>query len=214
MSGMSSVSGPSWSTSSLNDFSHMNFEECAKSIHKMIRVSLRGYARSIELFRELEDAESEEATRAKAKSFRSVVPMIMRIGSAALSGLNLGLSLCPQATMHSYEWLASKCPIFDANIFDGFIKPGTGLDLAECSKFISKKFSNGEGFFKTALEITGNYEQADRAELDALIQKARELGDRRSREANDRRSESDELLQALQQMNREIAEAIKSVSRS
>lgn len=199
---------------SLSGFSQMTFEECAKNIHKICRASLRDYARVIEVFREIEDKEADQAHRAKAQSYRSVVPMVMRVGSILFGALNIGFGICPQAAKHSYDWLSDKCPLFPQNIFNGFIKPGTGFDYMDFEKFLSQKLSVGDGLCRTGLDINSNYEQADRTEIDALIQKTRELGDRRAREAHERRSESDELLQLLQQMNREIADAIRTIARS
>lgn len=208
-------SGPS-STIYSEDFSKTSFEQCAKNIHKIIRSSLRDYARSIEIFRELEDKETELATNAKANSYRSVVPMIMRVGSIALEGLSLGSSLCPSAAKNTYEWLASKCGLFSQNIFKHCKckDDAQAYNLMKIGSYLSKGFSTADNICKSGHEIFDNYTSASRTELDAQIQKSRELSDRRAKEANERRSESDELLNLLQQMNREIADAIRSIARS
>ena len=58
-----------------------------------------------------------------------------------------------------------------------------------------------------------NYENADRTEIDGQIERSKELRDRRTKEANDRRSDSEEFSNLMQQMNREIAEAIRAIAR-
>jgi hypothetical protein len=190
----------------------MSFEQCAKQMHRVVRSSLRDYARAIEVFRELEEKSGEEATKAKAQSYRSIAPMIMRIGSALIGALNIGLGICPQAAKHSYDWISKKCPVFPEDLFSRFSKSGE-FDYLEFGNTLSRSLSSGQELFKIGLEIQGNYEQADRTETDARIQKARDLGDRRTKEAQERQSDSDELLRLLQQMNREIADAIRSIAR-
>ena len=216
MSDMSSISRPSLSFGSHDEFSHMSFEQYAKKIHQVIRSSLRDYARSIEVFRELEDKEAEETSRAKAKSYRNMVPMIMRISSAVIGGLTMGVRIFPRGTKSSFDWLSDKCPLISPHLFDDFIdktKEGN-FDFLKFGESLSNSLSVAEGIFKTGLDITGNYELAERTEIDAKSQKAKELGERRTREAQERHSESDELLQLLQQINREIADSIRSIARA
>ncbi len=210
---MSGVSISSSTSNALEAFSLMSFEQCAKQIHKVIRTSLRDYARTIELFRELEDAEHEKATHDQAESYRSVIPMVMRIGSAVFGALNIGVGICPQAAKHSYDWLVDRCPLVPEGLFASFHTP-VGFEYMKLGKFLSEKLAVGDGLCRTGLDIFNTYQQADRAEIEGRLQKTRELSDRRAREANERRAESDELLQLLQQMNREIADAIRAIARA
>ena len=194
---------------------HVSFENAAKEITILMRASLREYARSIEVFRELVDNERQEATKAEARSFRSVTLIVMRLGSAALGLLSIVVGVCPQAAKHSYEWIADKCGSSPAAFFAGFNNKKTGLfDLVKFGNSFTKGFDTGSKVFDSGHEILGNYEQANRTELEAVIKKAQELGDRRTREAQDRHSESSELLQLLQQMNREIADTKRNIARS
>ena len=174
---VNSTLGSSLSISTFDDFSRMSFEECAKSIHKIIRISLREYARAIEIFREIENKEMDELTRSKAASFRRIFPMTPSYGSAAFSTLSLF------ATILNFE------------------KKNTEI------------FTFGDSISKAVQNIMNNYENADRTEIDGQIERSKELRDRRTKEANDRRSDSEEFSNLMQQMNREIAEAIRAIAR-
>lgn len=201
------------SSCSLGDFVPMKFEECAKQIHRIIRSSLRNYAQAIEVFREIEDKELEEATHAKAQSYRSLIPLITRIGSAALGAVNLGIGIFPHAVKHSYDWLSSKCSWFPDKLFDSFLKDSK-FDYVGFANYLTKRVSSLDKMLEAGREIHGNYENATRADLEGQVQKSQALEDRWKREAQERQSKSDELLNLLQQMNREIADAIRAIARA
>ena len=199
MNSIHSISGSTPFVGYSDESLSLNFEQCAKKINVMIRASLRDWAREIEVFRELEEKEQEEATRARASSYRSIVPTILRIGTAAIGGLNIGAAICPGAARHCYELVSSGAKT---------------LSAAELTKSLSQNIAAAQEFCKAGVDIKSNYDQADRTELEAKSRKAQELFERRAKEAHERRTESDELLQLLQQINREIAESIRAIVRN
>jgi hypothetical protein len=202
----SSISEPSLSSSSLERFSTASFEQCAKEILKVCRESLRQYGRVIEEYREVEEREWKIATHRKADTYRSLIPTIITVSSAVLSGLCIGVNL---AQRHIGDLAEKIAP----DMLKQFYSEPNKLNYLKFAEFINKNLESGQGICKAGQELFHNHLEARRVDFDADIQKAKDLSERRQREASDRRSESDELLRQWQQINREIAESIKLVAR-
>ena len=202
----SSISEPPLSSSSLEGFSTASFEQCAKDILKVCRESLRQYGRVIEEYREVEEREWKLATQRKAETYRSLIPTIITVSSAVLNGLCVGVNLFQKP-------IGDFAGKFPADMLKQFYSEPNKFDYLKFAKFITKNLESCNGICKAGQELIHTHLEGNRVDFDADIQKAKELSDRRQREASERRSESDELLRQWQQINREIAEAIKLVAR-
>lgn len=194
--------------------SQMSFEQCAKEINILLRASLRDYGRTIEIFRELEDKEQDLLVRQKVQTYRSIVPTIMRIGIVVLNIATIGTNLLPAGVKNSYDWLTKNVPdIFSREHYKSLSDAANNFKYAQLTKLITGSLDAGQRIVQTGLDIHKNSEEAERTDLDARYKKAQELETRRTKEAQERRAQSDELLQLIQQLNRSFAEAIQGLAR-
>ena len=140
-------------------------------------------AHTIEIWRDLEDRRLDELTKQKASEYRSLLPIIMQAASAALGIACVGASFIPETAGPS--WL-----------------PG-----------VLKQSNAGREVFKIGVDILGNYQKASLTEIDAQIEKARKLEERRAKEEQDRRNESHEALSLMQSIGDQVARAIQAMAR-
>jgi hypothetical protein len=194
--GVSSCNFPA--SSPLDDLEGMSFEQCAKNIHVMIRISLREWGALNDRLREDVEEERKRTTKDLAESYRSMLTTGLRIGTAAIGGLGIGATILPGA--------ARQC----MGLFSAEAK---ALNYADITRVATQNISAAQEFCKAGVEIRGSYTQGDRTELEGEAQKARELIDRRAKDAHERQTSSDELLQLLAQMNREITDSMRAMTR-
>ena len=161
----------------------INLARCVREVYVLMLASLRDGKRTIEVWREIEDRRLDEVTSEKARTYRSLIPQIIRAASMAFGVMGIGSALIPKES--SLSWIT---PL------------GKGMETAR-------------DILKQGIELHGGYQSANIVEFDAQIEKFRRITDQMSKESQNRRKESDEVLRLIQDIDGQIAKAIAAIAR-
>jgi hypothetical protein len=176
---------------------YAEFEQCAWQIHVLARQALREFAQYLEACRKLAEQQQEENVHQRAAVLRSPLTAVLRGVTAGLGAVSITASLAPAFTQRCFGFLSKA--IRDMSPADAF-------------KTLTQHVAIVQDFSRAGFEIKSNFDKASTIEYEAEFEKNRNLVERRTKEEHERRSDSNESLQALQQQGKERDDTFRAVA--